>query len=369
MIGGKRHGDIMERIADEVRAQRRVAAGLDPAPVSPIPLATNRTPEERRARELAGGIILVGRATMKEYFAGLRRGWTDGLGKVDKEAVLAHVLEEDGAFDEPPEEPSNASDDEPTPTPSRPSHTSSPLVFSPLQAQVRALEPKPATPAPEVKEPAVPAALDVPPSAIPPLPPLLLVEHKNRIGFTSIPIMIWEWFNERERVRSGAEAAYRLVQGVSRPFSAPSPAELQAAAAAASANTGSEDDSPRPSLPVTDLDFDLSGEAVYKGSLSKWPAEVDKARAEYYKALPARLETARALARRTREPTKDEETNPPPTEVDLRQERMKKEQRWRGDMAGWDVVRPDAPVAWDERFRNALRVFADPPAESEEKTT
>jgi import inner membrane translocase subunit TIM54 len=364
MVVGKRHGDIAERIVDDVRAKRRIAAGLDPPPQSAIPLATNRTPDERRARELAGGIVLVGRGTMKEFFSGLKRGWTESIGRVDKEAALAHALEADGAFDEPEDEPAADLDGEPIPTPSKLAPGG---VFSPLQAQMRALEPKPAAPAPpKPQEPAVPAQLDAPPSTIPELPPLLLVEHRNRIGLSHIPMMIWEWFNERERVRAGAEAGYRLVQGVTRPISAPPISELQADAW----TTTPSDDGPAPSpaAPTTDLDFDRDGEAVYKRSLRKWPAEVEKARADYYAALPAKLATARALARRTREPTKDEEAQPPPSELELRQERMKKEQRWRADMAGWDVVRPDAPVAWDERFRAALRVFADPPEGTGETT-
>jgi mitochondrial import inner membrane translocase subunit TIM54 len=366
MKSGKRHGDITEQIADEVRSRRRIMAGLDPLPQGPVPLATNRTPEERRARELSGGIVLVGRVTMKEFFAGLSRGWTEGLRKVDKEAALAHALEEDGAFDEPEEpSPSGDLDGEPIPTPSKLPPGGTVPIFSPLQAQMRAMDPKP-SPSTKVEEPAIPSRLDVPPATIPELPPLLLVEHTNRIGLSQIPIMLWEWFNERKRVQAGAEAAYRLVQGVTRPFTAPPPAEFEELSKA-SAEPVEDGSAPKPAVPETDLDFDRAGESVYKRSLSKWPAEVEKARKEYYDTLPAKLATARALARRTREPTKEEETHPPPTEMELRQERMKKEQRWRSDMAGWDIIRPDVPVTWDERFRNALRVFVDPPQEDGDK--
>jgi import inner membrane translocase subunit TIM54 len=365
MIPGKRTGDIAERIADEVRARRRIMAGLDPPPTSPIPLATNRSPEERHQRELAGGIVLVGRGTMKEFFTGLSRGWTEGLRKVDQEAVLAHALEEDGVFDEP-EDPASMSDDitdEPLPVQGKLAFGDKAPIFSPLQAQMQAM--KPPAPPPKPQERAVPAQFDVPPASIPELPPLLLVEHTNRIGLCHIPVMIWEWFNERERVRAGAEAAYRLIKAETRPFHAPTSDELQAASTAASFSSADDASSvatpaSSPTLPETDLDFDRAGESVYKTSLSKWPAEVEKAKKEYYAALPAKLATARELARRTREPTKDEETHPPPTEMELRQERMKKEQRWKADMAGWDIIKPDANVWWDERFRDALRVFTDP---------
>jgi import inner membrane translocase subunit TIM54 len=34
-------------------------------------------------------------------------------------------------------------------------------------------------------------------------------------------------------------------------------------------------------------------------------------------------------------------------------------------LEGWEVVRPDVGVVWDERFRDVLRVFADPPKGSD----
>jgi mitochondrial import inner membrane translocase subunit TIM54 len=37
---------------------------------------------------------------------------------------------------------------------------------------------------------------------------------------------------------------------------------------------------------------------------------------------------------------------------------MEEEKRWRGDLAGWEVVRPGKLVEWDERFRE-IRVFTD----------
>lgn len=111
--------------------------------------------------------------------------------------------------------------------------------------------------------------------------------------------------------------------------------------------------------PRSDLQFDRDAETYYKTSLSSIPADIEKARKKYYDALPAQLETARAISRGTREMTKDEKENPPPTEVELRAERMKKEKRWRGDLEGWEIVKPEQDVAWDERFTHALRVFVD----------
>lgn len=95
--------------------------------------------------------------------------------------------------------------------------------------------------------------------------------------------------------------------------------------------------------------------------MKKYAESVEKIRTGYYKALPDKLKTARDLARGKREPTKDEINYPPPTEVELRAERLKKELRWRSDVAGWDIIKPESPVAFDERFNGALEIFVDPP--------
>jgi import inner membrane translocase subunit TIM54 len=122
---------------------------------------------------------------------------------------------------------------------------------------------------------------------------------------------------------------------------------------------------PQPSLDLGDLDFDKEGESYVKNSLNAMPEEIEKLRTKYYETLPAKLATARELARGIREPTKAELENPPPTEVELRAERSKKERRWRDDLEGWEIVKPSANPSWDERFRNVLRIFIDPQDESE----
>jgi import inner membrane translocase subunit TIM54 len=187
--------------------------------------------------------------------------------------------------------------------------------------------------------------LNEPPAIVPPLPPLLLVSFTNYVGFKLIPLMISDFFNQRHKVRVGAEAAYRLVQQNTRPFEAP---------------TAASDALTPIGRTATDLDFDRDAESYYKKSLSSIPDDIEKARKKYYEALGPKLVTARAIARNTRELTKDEWEHPPPTEVELRAERMKKEKRWRGDLEGWEILKPQREVAWDDRFADALRIFIDP---------
>jgi import inner membrane translocase subunit TIM54 len=266
---------------------------------------------------------------------GLRRGWTESLELVDKDEQLSRELEIDGHFDEPEVSPdisstttpSDLTDGEPLPTPSRlPPSRAVPGLFPPLST-VRASSPS--TPSTQTRD----AGADVPPPMlIPPQPPLLLVPFVNLVGIKLVPLMIWDFFNERQKVRAGAEAAYKLVSRATRPLDR-----------------------------AVDVDFDVSAEAYYKSSTAAIPAEVQKARAEYYKTLPEKLATARALSRGEREPTKLEIEAPPPTEVELRAERLKKETRWRADERGWELVNPDTLIEWDERWEGALEVFVDPP--------
>ncbi|KAH8099580.1 inner membrane protein import complex subunit Tim54-domain-containing protein [Cristinia sonorae] len=371
MITGRRHGDLAERIAEDIKARRRMEAGLDPPPPNPMNLPTLSIQDIRR-RELEGGVVIVGRPTFKEYMAGLKRGWSESLVKVDKEEKLAMELESDGRFDEPPEPDTvpvelGDLDEEPVPTASKlpPSKGFSP--FTP--PHLRGDQQGPRTSSFPSSQKVDPAATVPPPAFLPPHPPLLLVEFHNRIGFSQMPMMVWDFFNERHRVRAGAEAAYKLIKNETRPFIAPPP----------SLNSTDDftDSPPQPylteipgeptSIP-TDLDFGKESEALYKSSAVKsFVSNIEKARTGYYKELPTKLETARAIARGTREPTKDENNYPPPTEVQLRAERLKKEMRWRNDVAGWEIIAPEKDVEWDERFRGVLKVFVTPSEEEVEK--
>lgn len=335
-------------MANDIKTERRIALGLEQPRLSMPTLSDKGLTEAKRRRVLEGGTVIVGRAALKEYMAGLRRGWTESLERVDEEEQLSKALERDGHFDEPEEVSSlvpsspaaeNLTDDEPIPTPSRlppsrPSPSLSPALHSPLSAAMR---PGPSSSLlsspPSTTLPTWDPAADVPaPANLPPQPPLLLVPFVNLVGIKLVPLMIWDFFNERHKVRAGAEAAYKLVSRTTRPFER------------------------------ADLDFDASAEAYYKSSTAATPTEVKKAREEYYKALPEKLATARALARSEREPTKLEIEAPPPTEVELRAETLKKETRWRRDERGWELVRPDTSIEWDDRWEGPLEVFVDPPA-------
>lgn len=348
---GNQYGSLMRAISDEIRDRRRIEAGLDPPPHEiPLP-GPPRSPTAKRDRELAGGIIIVGRHTFKEYMEGFTRGWTRSLEKVDDDEALAKLLEDDGHFDEP--KTSSADGEEEGSRSSGPAPPQNQLILSPFQLR------PPNAPPPQPKSepsPAVPAHLNIPPSQIPDQPPLALVPYTSVLGFLNIPLMLWGFFNNRKDVKTGAEAAYAVIAVQTRALEGPSDAY------AASLQQEGDDDTdfslPESTDGMGDLGFDLHAESYWRSSYNKDTLkDIVKARERYYAALPEKLATARTLARREREPTKDETNFPPPTEVQLRAERLKKEKRWREEEDAWRVLRGGKGVAWDERFRGALKVF------------
>ena len=338
MVPGKRHGDIAKRVADEIRVKRRFDLGLDPETDFTKNLPTYKPPAEARQYELEGGIIIIGRPTFKEFMSGLQKGWSiDNLDKVDPDEVLARILANDTHFDEPEDHHRDSS--------SNNDNTSSFRLSHQLSHQLPHQQNSPL------------------PSAIPALPPLLLVPFINYIGIPQVPLMIWGFFNQRHKVRSGAEAGYRIVMKESQPIEVPE--NINDLASSSSSPT--IDDVPTTNF--GDLDFDKGVESYYKKSLDSLHEDTEKARKKYYEDLAAKLDTARQLARGTREATKEELENPPPTEVELRAERLKRERRWRDDLEGWDIVKPSSNVSWDERCRGALRIFVTPNNEEDSQAS
>ena len=178
--------------------RRRIDAGLEAPPTSINPLPAKVSDEEARKRELEGGIIIIGRHTFKEYMEGLRRGWTEAPMKVDREEQLAHVLEDDGHFDEPEVQAPSVGDDvdgEPIPTKTRLPPSQNMAAFSPLKL--------PGSATPSIQTQNLSSTLSKgttqaeipPPSIIPLQPPLLLVPFTNLIGLRQIPLMLWDFFN------------------------------------------------------------------------------------------------------------------------------------------------------------------------------
>ncbi len=309
------------------------------------------TPQQLLERELDGGIILMGRPAYKEWLWSLKAGWrTDIPVKMaDSDEELAAELSNDNAFDEVLPEPLDGhsyDSDEPVATSKEASATpmGTALPYASLMGVTAQSPPSPPSSSPALSK-NDPVQLLPALERIPAQPPICFVDFVNRCGWRSYATNIAGFWRRKEKVRQGGEAAIRLLYGdksSAREFEAPEGAD-------------------RRECPPQggDLDWGLEGERKYPPYFLKTLRDVEKARENYYKALPERLLAARQIASGEREMTKAEIRDPPPTESDLRVERFEKERDWRRLEMGYDILRPDASATWDEGFRGSLRVFSE----------
>lgn len=371
---------MARELRERIYARRRQLLGLEPWATPPATNTSDQpdltlsgalpfalTPQQQLQRELDGGIVLVGRPAYKEWAWGLKQGWTTRLppARSDLDEPLAQELANDDTFDEIEDKSDKETsgfvgdvtcgDDEAeadgagAPLPSRMGNINprnlNPAFASPnrLGTKSRAQQDVQKQ---EAQGPNVNERLLEPVSTIPAQPPLCFVDYVNLVGFSKLPRRMVGFFNQRERVRLGAEAGVAIALGTkatARPFDAPP--ELEA-----------RDEPPQGG----DLDWGLDSERFYPGSFAKTLTEIGKAKSSWYEALPRRLRDTRTLVRGEREPTATEKNNPPDTEGELREERFKREKEWRNLANGFEILRAERGVQWDERFRDSLRVFSTP---------
>lgn len=349
IVSGTRHGGLARTLRDRFHERRRIFAGLQPwnsenadMPTTPFQLS----PAQELQRELEGGSLIVGRPAFKEWAWALHSGWDASISQtpVDTDQELALQLADDGKFDEEPasgeETPTPTGDDEPMPVPSG--------LMLPTQVGLASLSGNVAATGPKVTqkqtETAVAAAdqPQLPPTLPPAQPPLCYVDHVNLAGWRNWPSRIVHFFNRRHDARVGAEAALAVVLGQKND------------ARAFDGGSG------HPAPPQGgDLDWGLEQEAYYPPSFDSTLSKIEKERETFYSRLPGRLKTARELARGEREPTKAEQREPPPSEIELREERFNKEKDWRDLEMGYDIITPTHGVEWNERWAPSLRVFRE----------
>ncbi|EST05075.1 Mitochondrial import inner membrane translocase subunit Tim54 [Kalmanozyma brasiliensis GHG001] len=402
VTNGTRHGGLARELQSKIQERRRKLLGLEPwldevAAISQTPFSL--TPQQELQREIDGGLVLVGRPAYKEWAWALKNGWSAPLEvmKRDRDDELAQVLAEDHAFDELPAEPSSSSTAESSsaspasefldekdralaalaesggeedgagaPLPSRFGSGANKLGASPYNlgsgpnAFNGMMGPSPAAAAQAEKQrvkseaEAAAARLDPrllePPAQIPAQPPICFVDFSNLVGWRNIPLRMYQFFRQRDKVRHGAEIGLTLVYGTketAREFQAGREGTFVGQVAEVPPQGG-------------DLDWGLETEERYPPYFLKSEKNLAEARESYYKALPKHLKDARDLARGLREQSKIEKNDPSKTESELREERFKKEKEWRNAEMGFEIVRPSKGVEWDERFRGSLRVFELP---------
>jgi len=251
---------LTKLVADKTHLLRQAAA--DPSSVPP-PLPGKLSPLDEGRRDAEGGVILVGRQSLKEYMEGLRRGWTE-----DRAEPWESKL--DGSVFEDPSLPPLAEGE--TRAPAEPKR-SAPINLFPLTS------PPPRAPVDEAA-PAPPAPLPAPPSPLPPLPSVLLVPYQPNMGFTGVPRSIWGFFNTAAHTRVGGEAAMAFI--LNEPSALTPPAEPFVPGGEAL----------KPEGQGGHLDRLMDDEYFIPSSFNKLPKEVDDAMVTYYKGLEKKVKTA-----------------------------------------------------------------------------
>ncbi|ORX34991.1 inner membrane protein import complex subunit Tim54-domain-containing protein [Kockovaella imperatae] len=371
------HGSITRQLQKQILQRRRRALGLEAAFESALPLPVQVDPKEAEQREMEGGTVIVGRASLKEYMEGLKRGWLGRVDDWDWEKSIGETLEKDGMFekkvdvfpepeadaptpsDQPPPPASTSTSTSPSPSsPLYPPPPSSTGLSSSLSFLSRPPQPRPQSPMPygsspgagsSASPPPIPESMHTPPYPLPPQPPILFVPFVSRLGFKQVPWMIYDFFTERHRVKSGAEAALALIEAQTRDFRGPT--------GAVSSSSSFSEPSREP-----DTDFETASESWYKKAFKDLPERMATARKDYNAKLAERVQDVYDLEDGKRQLTDAEmkSTKSLTTIQDLKDERKKKELRWMGSEEGYDIVKPDTPVAWDERFDGWLKVYELP---------
>ncbi|WWD22831.1 hypothetical protein CI109_107325 [Kwoniella shandongensis] len=333
------HGSITRQVHAQILSTRRQALGLEPIPPR-LDLPGVLSPDEVRQKELEGGIVLVGRQSLKEFTEGLRRGWMGGVDEWDWEKEVEAKLKNDGVFEPKLEEMGQVESEEKLVDPA-----ATAAVTSPETTGGGAPSPskpigglgflsRPTPPVHDISSTTtnstsqIPQHWHVPPSPLPAQPPILLLPFVSHVGFTQIPNMIASWFNERHRVLAGSQAAIALIESTTRP------------------------------LHPSDLEFDRDNEKYYNKAAKQLPERIATARKDYYDALAPRVEEARKYEYGEREQTDEEKKTGKVVRLDeLKEERKKKELRWTGNEEGWEIVKPEKEVTWDDRWDGWLKVF------------
>ena len=384
ITNGTKHGGLARELQARIHERRRKLLGLEPwdetsealgQPITPFSLS----PQQELQRELDGGVVLVGRPALKEWAWALKHGWGTPVevAKIDRDDLLAKELAEDHVFDEIPDEKENemmsekdkaiaalAADAEedgagaplssssyrPGSVPHGPNAFIS--AFKGQSAQAAQTKEKVLTEAEKLAARLDPKLLE-PPSQIPAQPPICFVDFTNLVGWRNIPLRMYQFFRQRDKVLHGAELGLQIVYGTketAREFQAGRPGSF----------VGEVPDSPPQG---GDLDWGLESEEKYTPYFLKTEKNISESKESYYKALPQHLKDTRDLTRGLREPSRLEKSDPPKTEMELREQRFEKEKEWRNSLMGFNIVRPEKGVEWDERWRGSIRVFDLSPEE------
>ena len=205
------------------------------------------SPEEEERWELSGGVVLIGRPSLKEYVEGLRRGWLGGVEEWDWEREVRGKLEAKLEA-QPTTEQQTDSETRPETTENKP--VIEPTLHTPLSTILQRSTPPKATFTPtSATNTHTARSMD---ERTTPLPPIALLPFTSHLGFKQLPMMLYDFFTERYRVQAGADAAVTLIEGKTRV------------------------------MEREDLDWGIESEKWYKKSWKELPSRIAQARKDFY---------------------------------------------------------------------------------------
>ncbi|KAG0145903.1 hypothetical protein CROQUDRAFT_78363 [Cronartium quercuum f. sp. fusiforme G11] len=380
---GTSPGALGRKIASDIHDERIIKAAQEkdgfkqPSIVPGMPGYQSWHFQQNR---IAGANLILGRVSLKEYLWGLKKGYRqplllDGL---EDEERLARSLNDEGLFDEPE---SNLDFDESLPeglrsvseqlrsdndltidheltlsNPESDHHTPSPASwFGSLTTF--------STPNPPTNQiplsPANQPLKTLSPTSIPEQPPLLLVPFDHPIGMIWWPLKLYRFFNRREEVKKGAEVAKSLILNQTEAIQPPTNLSGINQYCGWISNEKEEEEVDF-SVKLTGsihLDF-LAPEADnhLKKSYKKAFKTINEERNLFREQLKERLIEARRFEHQP-DVEGSKSTDEVVTEVQLRQEALRKEKKWRDAIEGWKIVRAGSGVCWDDEMAQSLRVF------------
>lgn len=361
ITSGTKYGNLARELRERIHERRRNLAGLEPWTTNTVAgtsLPTTLSPAQYLQRELDGAVVLIGRPAFKEWAWALREGWGTSIPttRVDRDEQLASALSEDTAFEEHvPESKTDIQEDGSTEEITHPATAQGFML--PSQIGLQSLQQKsgktsfgvPPTAVMTQNQPGAPTDPTVPEQLLPPVapipaqPPICFVDFTNLVGWRNIPRRIVHFFNHRSDARRGAEAGLSIVLGTksdAREF-----------------DPGMPDRDPDAAPQSSDLDWGINAEQYYPNAFNRTLQDIVRYRKDYYEELRKELQAMREIQRGVREPTKYEQRNPPRNEVELRGERFDREKMWRNSEQGYEILKPEAPVSWDDTWRGSLRVL------------
>ncbi|GAA5839731.1 hypothetical protein JCM3766R1_004598 [Sporobolomyces carnicolor] len=404
---GTNPGGLARTLVHEIRGRRITKAANDiPGSVMLVNDAQSNVNAvlaekdlEEEKREMQGATVLLGRGALKEYLWALKKGYREPIdlreeAKLEGLGLGNNERRKDGRWEREDELMSRELEKEDEKNPNAPFEEHLPVGLQDLgvdDADSVPAEPQPVnflsySPYRPITPAAAPAsstssspadsepALVLPPSDIPPQPPLLLVPFSHPFGIRTWPSKIAHFWNHRQDVKLGGEYALALLLSETRPFDPPKLRTPEGAVQGlvdeelvAAVRRGEQHETTMEEGRLTgskDLDFLAEVEERpehFKKGYRTMPKGHEYHRRTYYTDdLPPRLKTARELASGARERTSAEESYPPKIESELRKERLDKELRWRRELEGWGIQRAGSGVAWVEGTEDKLRVVEAP---------